>query len=147
MTARTLPFPGQIMLQDVEFNSPGYEDWGGLDDIPQTQDVNEANAITSATVTGKHKLVIDIDFPMYIVPSSTPGHGHLYIDKEIEWPRLVEILGALADAGIVEEGYAAASIDQGFTTVRAPWTKKSEGEVVAVSVAARKPLEPYALVF
>ncbi|AEV52046.1 hypothetical protein [Rhodococcus phage REQ1] len=29
----------------------------------------------------KHKLIVDIDYPVLAIESSTPGHSHLYIDK------------------------------------------------------------------
>lgn len=129
--ARELPFGGQIMLRDVEFDS-GYD---VLDGLEQTENVDEANAITSKVAKAGgirpldeevHKPILDIDFPVHVVPSSTPGHSHVYIDKAMPWDKLKALLDALADAGVVERGYADASIDQGFTTVRAPWVKKTE---------------------
>lgn len=116
------PIEGQIMLTGVEFDT-GYEDT--LANLEQTADPEKANAITSAAADGSgHKLIIDVDFPVHAVPSSTPGHFHLYIDKIISFDHLVGILHAMSDAGIVEPGYAGAVEDQGFATVRAPWTKK-----------------------
>jgi hypothetical protein len=77
-----------------------------------------ANLISSRCTSGKHAPVIDIDVPMYVVPSSKLGHGHLYIDKEITWAQYTRILKALTSAGIVEEGYLEASMERGFTAVR-----------------------------
>lgn len=77
-----------------------------------------ANLISSRCTSGKHAPVIDIDVPMYVVPSSKLGHGHLYIDKEITWAQYTRILKALVSAGIVEEGYLEASMERGFTAVR-----------------------------
>lgn len=131
--ARQLPFGGQIMLRDVEFDS-GYD---VLDGLEQTENIDEANAITSKVAGLRlldeelHKPILDIDFPVHVVPSSTPGHSHVYIDKAMPWEKLTALLDALADAGLVERGYADASIDQGFTTVRAPWVKKEPAEVAA----------------
>ncbi len=82
------------------------------------EDSHEANLISSRCTSGKHAPVIDIDVPMYVVPSSKLGHGHLYIDKEITWAQYTRILKALASAGIVEEGYLEASMERGFTAVR-----------------------------
>lgn len=118
------PIEGQVMLTGVEFDT-GYEDT--LMNLDQTTDPEKANAITSVVQGSEgaaHKLVIDVDFPVHAVPSSTPGHFHLYIDKIISFDHLVGILHAMSDAGIVETGYAGAVEDQGFATVRAPWTKK-----------------------
>jgi hypothetical protein len=49
--------------------------------------------------TDRHAPVLDIDVPAYLVPSSTPGHSHLYI-------------------------YVKASIRRRHTAVRVPWLKK-----------------------
>jgi hypothetical protein len=72
-----------------------------------------------------HYLAVDIDHPAQLIPSSTPGHSHLYIAKPLTWPEMVDVLGALARVGIVEPGYAAAAIRQGHTTLRLPWVRKS----------------------
>lgn len=71
-----------------------------------------------------HRPVLDIDFPAKLVPSSTPGKFHLYLDKPMTWPVYEKLLTALADAGIIEPGYANASIDRMATFVRLPWVKK-----------------------
>lgn len=88
----------------------------------------EANLVTSAIdgATGykSHKLLVDLDVPAYLVPSSTPGHSHLYVDKAISGDALFAILDALADAGIVERGYAEASRARGYSALRLPWVRK-----------------------
>lgn len=73
-----------------------------------------------------HALVIDIDHPSWLVASSTPGHFHLYVDVPggIPWAQYHKLLTALADAGVVEQGYAGASIRRGHSDVRLPWVKK-----------------------
>lgn len=71
-----------------------------------------------------HRPVLDIDFPAALIPSTTPGHFHLYLDKPMGWSQYSRLLGALAEAGIIEQGYLGASIDRGYTSVRLPWVKK-----------------------
>jgi hypothetical protein len=71
-----------------------------------------------------HKIVLDIDLPAQLIESTTPGHFHLYIDKEIPHPEYMRLLVALGEAGIIEEGYMRASLDRGYTAVRLPWIKK-----------------------
>ena len=83
-----------------------------------------ANAYFSQGADGYHYPCIDIDIPIRVVPSSTPGHSHLYVDEPITWDTYKNLLEALAEAGIVEEGYLNASVDQGGTTVRMPHVKK-----------------------
>lgn len=75
-----------------------------------------------------HRPVLDIDFPAKLVPSSTPGRFHLYLDKPMSWAAYEKLLTALADAGIVERGYVRASIERGATFVRLPWIKKGDPE-------------------
>jgi hypothetical protein len=92
--------------------------------------VPEANILTS-DVPGKpgiHKLALDIDLPAKLVPTTTPGHCHLYIDHEMPWEAYVKVIDALAEAGIIEKGYARASKIRGYTSVRPPWLPKTEDE-------------------
>lgn len=75
-----------------------------------------------------HRLVVDVDVPIRIVPSSTPGHSHLYIDKGMTWDQVRRLLKAFVDAELVEHGYYAASLQRSCTHVRLPWIKKPSGE-------------------
>lgn len=79
-----------------------------------------------------HMPVLDIDFPCELRESETPGHFHLFIDKPIRWEDYSRLLMALGDAGVLEEGYARASIKrkQSFVAIR-PWKKKPLVEVTA----------------
>jgi len=44
-----------------------------------------ANVVSSLLTNGNHAPCIDLDVPAMLVPSSTPGHSHLYIDIEVPW--------------------------------------------------------------
>lgn len=94
---------------------------------PETN-IHEAHLVTSATGgTGDtHRPILDIDFPAALIPSTTPGHFHLYLDKEIPADRYFMLLRTLANAGIIEEGYANASIERGYTAARLPWIRKQK---------------------
>lgn len=94
-------------------------DWSALADLPETF----------------HRPVLDIDFPMAIVPSTTPGHGHLYLDKVLTWSQYVKLLEVLAEVGVLEDGYVQASIAREFTSVRLPWVKKPAPPEVMVKPA------------
>ena len=72
-----------------------------------------------------HIPVIDVDVPVEVVESTTPGHFHLYIDHPVEPEKYMALLTAMADCGIVEEGYARASYEKGFSAVRVPWQAKN----------------------
>jgi hypothetical protein len=90
-----------------------------------TTDAATANVITSQIAgTDLHKPVLDLDLPAQLLPSSTPGHFHLLIDKEMTCSVYVKLLVALMDAGLVEPGYVSASIERGHTAVRLPWVRK-----------------------
>lgn len=80
----------------------------------------------------EHKPVIDIDVPISVIPSSTPGHSHLYINHFVSWDEYCNLLDALVECGIVEEGYARSSKARGYTAVRLPWVRKQPGEKEAV---------------
>lgn len=86
--------------------------------------VYEPTVVTSLRGNGKHAPVLDIDVPARMVPSSTPGKHHLYIDVEMSWEQYERLLHVLADVGIIERGYLGASKERKFTAVRLPWIKK-----------------------
>lgn len=67
-----------------------------------------------------HAVTIDIDHPVHLVESTTPGHYHLYIDVAMEWPVYVKLLTALKDAGIIDYGYWELSLKRGATHLRKP---------------------------
>lgn len=129
------PMPGQVLQTVVNMDS--YDASIGRYD---TARLDEAQVITSRIVgtvpeafpfdirEERHKVVLDIDMPAKLIPSSTPGHSHLYIDHAMsdrQWRVLIE---ALAYAGIIEPGYANASLQRGFTAVRLPWVKKGQND-------------------
>lgn len=60
----------------------------------------------------------------HLVPSSTFGHFHLYLQVEIPSDEYLALLPRLADAKVIQPGYAAASIERGCTRVRYPGTWK-----------------------
>lgn len=76
----------------------------------------------------RHVLAIDLDVPAHLIPSSTPGHHHLYVEvpKGIPHHRYMALLSALADAGIIEKGYAEVSIARGHSDLRLPWVRKDD---------------------
>ena len=95
--------------------------------IPDADGIEDANVVCSDTIGPKKNEqypVIDLDVPVRYVPSTTEGHGHLYIDHPIKWGAYKKLLHALKEAGLVEEGYVKACISHGYTIVRLPWIKK-----------------------
>ena len=88
------------------------------------EDIAIAHIVLSADDDGMHRPVLDIDFPAALIPSSTPGHFHLYLDKQMDFATYVILLDALATAGVIEKGYASVSKARGYTSARLPWVKK-----------------------
>jgi hypothetical protein len=121
---RELPIEGTVLEVADVLNHAEY-----LEDGERyfTTDKDEANLITSKVLGNDqlHKVVLDVDIPARLIPSSTEGHFHLYIDKQIPWDNYVDLLGALAECGIIEAGYANASVERGYTAARLPWIKKA----------------------
>lgn len=73
-----------------------------------------------------HLVMLDIDYDVFVIPSSTPGHHHLIFNQyvpEKEWKRLI---GALARCGLIERGYAKFSLLRGESFLRLPWIRKGE---------------------
>jgi hypothetical protein len=60
-----------------------------------------------------------------LVPSSTPGHFHLYLDAELAWEDYRRLLEAMTLAGLVERGYYDISCVQQMTLLRKPGIRKS----------------------
>jgi hypothetical protein len=87
-------------------------------------DIDKAHIVLSTDDDGWHRPVLDIDFPAALIPSSTPGHFHLYLDKKLSTSQYMKLLDALAEAGIIEQGYASVSEARGYTSARLPWVKK-----------------------
>jgi hypothetical protein len=116
------PFPGQT-LRMVE----SFDEYGETEDSRKiVESVEEATVVTSETESPtlkndfqpKHKPVLDIDLPVKVVESSTPGHHHLFIDKEMPWSDYAKLLAVLAEVGIIEEGYLGAALMREHTAVR-----------------------------
>lgn len=133
------PFPGNV-LQHVENMSEGDSD----DDTPKqaraevrtdVTDFDHAMVVTSAQGATRpwhfdppgvplHRPVIDIDHAAKLLPSSTPGHYHLMIDRPMTWANYQRLLDVMAEVGLVEPGYARVAHERGHTAVRVPWFRK-----------------------
>lgn len=93
-------------------------------DIGAVEGVSSQTRYNYPTETQLHAPVLDFDFPVEVVPSTTPGHHHVYLDKVMTWRQYKRVLRAMMRAGLIEKGYYETSVKHGYTTVRAPWVKK-----------------------
>jgi hypothetical protein len=93
-----------------------------------TVPLHEANLVASLRSDGLHSPAFDIDSPVYVIPSSTPGHHHLYLERPITWRSYRRLLRALHRAGYVENAVYFRSLDRGATFLRLPWVKKTAEE-------------------
>jgi hypothetical protein len=106
-------------------------DWSGGGS--QVGTLSDANVVSSKRIAPgandgetRHSLVLDIDHPAWLIPSTTPGHYHLYIDVPggLNESMYFAVLELLARAGVIEEGYANASKARGYSSARLPWIEK-----------------------
>lgn len=93
----------------------------------QVDDPAAAQLVGSAVCgsTFRHLPLFDIDYDAELIPSSTPGHFHLYLNKPISWTSYVKVLEAMRDAGLIETGYADNMIRRGEAFLRVPHHRKA----------------------
>lgn len=75
---------------------------------------------------GKGVINIEIGCDYALIPSSTPGHHHLILDVNLPWQKYNRLLQLSADTGIIEPGYAKASVRRKFSAIRPPWIRKPQ---------------------
>lgn len=82
-----------------------------------------------------HKPILDLDLPSKYIPSSTPGHGHLYIDKLLPEEQYRKLIDVLVECGILQEGIKIHQMDaEGMTAARLPGLVKKPEEISSSSV-------------
>lgn len=89
-----------------------------------------AGNLVSSHIVGskKHAPVLDIDVPVRLVPSTSPGHTHLYVDIPMPRWRMMFMLFGLYCAGVLEMGNFWWSFRRGATFVRTQDVQKTEAE-------------------
>lgn len=84
----------------------------------------KANLVGSLCDDGYHMPALDIDLPCKLVPSTTKGHFHLYIDHPMSFVAYKKLVQAFIDAGIVEPNIMKYMEMNGMTTLRPKHIKK-----------------------
>lgn len=113
------------------FLAASIDDYDGPDDkrpqpSPGEADLATANLISSEVAEDRHLPVIDFDFPARVIPSSTEGHGHLYIEKEMTWAQYKALLDGLLAAGLIQEGWHRGALRDTRSYVRLPHVVKRD---------------------
>ena len=109
---------------DMDANGEAYE----RDHLvkPQVVPVGAgANVVSSLLTNGRHAPAIDMDLPVLVVPSTTPGHSHVYIDHELSWDNYLRLLAVLVDVGLVQQGFYNSALRRGTTLLRLPHVAKA----------------------
>jgi hypothetical protein len=91
---------------------------------PRESTATEANLISSEVRPGVHMPVIDCDFGIQAVASTTPGHYHLYIDQELTWDQYKALLDGFLKAGLIQDGWYRNAMKDKRSYVRLPHIKK-----------------------
>jgi hypothetical protein len=97
-----------------------------------------ANIITSIVYDGPlldedkvkiHSPIIDLDIEHYYVESSTPGHGHLYLNVQLTHAELLDLLTTLHKYGIIGKGTLKQFERDGCISARIPGIRKGIDDV------------------
>lgn len=106
-----------------------HDDYGGTFTVETRQEckAEDAQVVSSELddARGWHAPALDIDVLAHLIESSTPGHGHLYIDVKMPWRKYRRLLRALWKAGIIEKNYYKVSVKRKGTHLRPPWSDKT----------------------
>jgi hypothetical protein len=71
-----------------------------------------------------HVIALDLDFPAVLLPSTTADHHHLIVDHQLSHEQWEKFITVCAEVGLIEQGYADASLARGRTFLRMPWVRK-----------------------
>lgn len=116
----------QTIRTTITSESGDYNEFGPEKEEP----IHKANLITSKFVTAfgteYHAPVLDIDFEAELIPSSTEGHYHLFLDRAMSKELYFELLDVLARVGILQYGFVEGAKKRGASSVRLPWIKKDD---------------------
>ena len=107
---------------------PPPDEFGGFNGEDMVWTRREPNCVTSwCPEDGVHRLVLDLDFECRLIPSSSPGCYHLYLDGlDLDSSGAKRILAQLSLHGVVEEGFARNFRKDGKLCVRATNVKKRQ---------------------
>ena len=96
--------------------------------LAETSLVQPGHARMLIDEAGAHAypFIVALETPARLVPSSTPGHNHLYLDTELPWDDHERLLKRFEEATIVQRGFYTASVERKQTMLRKPGVRKPE---------------------
>jgi hypothetical protein len=120
-----IPIKGLAVYKNDKINSNGY---GGVEmGVPVPwEDRGEAQLVSSLREDGSHALLLDLDMPAYLIPSSTPGKSHLYVDVRMTREQMMGVMLALENAGVIQSAWVHLTDERGQASLRTPWTRKTK---------------------
>lgn len=125
---RVITRNGLVVLsaKQIEDYNTGSSDCPNIEIVPTLAfDEDDCHLVSSMTINGMHKPVLDIDLPVLLEPSSSPGKFHLIIDKELSANEYDKLINTLVEVGILQKGIKKYQWDKnGFTAVRLPGVMK-----------------------
>lgn len=132
------PLGGALTRGQVDFLDTDYDHNEVQMKNVRFKDGNVNTSLIRNDPQERHMIALDVDVPVQVYPSSTPGHSHLYIEKPVTQVEMMRVVGLLAQLGIVEDGYAEASAERGYTCLRLPWVRKRRRAPLDVDGFARE---------
>lgn len=93
--------------------------------LVQVEGLDRGNLVSSRMMNGNHTPALDLDVQAALLDSSTEGHHHLFINKEMSWRKYKRLLKALKNAGIIEPYFYTVSCKRKQTMLRKPGLKKA----------------------
>ena len=84
----------------------------------------EPNLFGSKVNNNIHMPMFDIDYSAELIPSSTKGHFHLYLNRPVTWFRYRMVLRAMWKAGLIEKGVYLGALHYKEVYLRKPGVKK-----------------------
>ncbi|KKR09437.1 MAG: hypothetical protein UT43_C0009G0009 [Parcubacteria group bacterium GW2011_GWC1_39_29] len=70
--------------------------------------------------------ILEVEFPIQLIPSTTPRHYHLYLDRKISWEQYMLVLKSAYETGIINRGFYEMSIKNGQSMVLLPGKDRAE---------------------
>jgi len=70
--------------------------------------------------------ILEVEFPIQLIPSTTSRHYHLYLDRKISWEQYVMVLEVAQGADIINRGFYEMSIKNRQSMVLLPGKDRGE---------------------